>query len=164
MGDPQRLYLLASQVLETVATGLADAGLVVPARRYVADGNAVAWDCEQLVVSVDSTQGYEGNVAAEQLGPAFAMALRAATLGVWIVRPAPALDDEGTPPPADEIDANAQVVLQDPMVTLECLWRAHAAGELGSCKGLAFQRWQAIGPSGGLTGGVLRLNVDLSAL
>lgn len=164
MASHDRLYGIARVVLDTVAAGLATAGHDVPARQYVADGNMVAWDCEQLVVAVDTTQNHQGNVAVEATDLAFAMAARSATLGVWIARCCPTVDDDGSPPPADEVDASAQVVLADPMIMLDCLWRAHAAGDLGSCKGLAFQRWQAIGPMGGLTGGVLRLNIDLTAV
>lgn len=166
MSDPAlaytgKLYTVARQVLTVVSGGLSAAGRPAPSRQYVADGNLVAWDCEQLVVAVDSTQGHQGNVAVEDLGPAFAMAPRAATLGVWLLRSAPMLDDEGTPPAAAEIDANAEIVLADPMVMLWYLWHAHERDELAPCKGLSFQRWQALGPMGGLTGGVLRLNVDL---
>lgn len=164
MASPDRLYGVARQVLDTVAAGLTAAGKSVPTRQYVADGNLVAWDCEQLVVSVESTQGSAGNPAVEYQGPAFALAMRTATLGVWICRCCPAVDDDGDPPAADAIDASAQVVLADPMVMLDCLWRAHNSGALATCSGLAFQRWQAIGPMGGLTGGVLRLNIDLTAV
>ena len=58
--------------------------------------------------------------------------------------------------------SGAAVVLADPMVIVECLWKAYEAGDLASCKGLVFRRWQAVGPSGGLTGGVMRLSVNLT--
>lgn len=166
MAQPDRLYGIARVVLDTVAAGLNAAGgsHVAPSRQYVADGNMVAWDCEQLVVAVDSTQNHAGNAAVESVDLAFAMAARSATLGVWLVRCCPTVEDDGEPPAAAEIEASAQTVLADPMIMLDCLWRAHTAGNLGTCKGLAFQRWQSLGPMGGLTGGVLRLNIDLTSV
>lgn len=163
MGNPNRLYGLARQVLDTVAAGLEAANQPAPARQYVADGNLVAWDCEQLVVAVEQTLGHQGNVSAESLDPglAFAMAPRAAVMGIWLVRCCPTVNDEGKPPAAERVDESAQLVLRDPQIMLETLWRAHAAGDLGDCQGLVFQRWQAVGPEGGLTGGVLRLSINL---
>lgn len=128
----------------------------------MSDGNLVAWDCEQLVVAIAATYSHEGNVAAEYQGDAIAMAARAAEVEVWLVRCCPTQEDDGTPPAADEIDASAAVVLADPMIITDTLWRKYAAGELSTCKGLAFRRWQAVGPSGGLTGGVMRLVVNLT--
>lgn len=157
-----RLYGIARQILDTASAGLTAAGLTAPERQYVADGNMVAWDCEQLVVAIVATYSHEGNVAQETQMPAFAMAPRAAEVEVWLARCAPTMDEDGTPAAAEAIDASAGVVLADPMVILDCLWRAHAAGNLASCKGLVFRRWQAVGPSGGLTGGVLRLAVNLT--
>ena len=164
-GNTDRVYAIARRVLDTVADGLANAGTphTPPARQYVADGNLVAWDCAQLVVAVDSTQNTDGNPAAEYQGPA-AMAARVATLAIWLLRECPTVDDEGQPPTAAAIDASAQVVLADPTIMLDALWTEYRAGTLIGCHGLAFQRWQAVGPMGGLTGGVLRLNVDLTAV
>ena len=164
MPSPDRLYGVARQILDAVAAGLEQAGgdHKPPSRQYVSDGNLVAWDCEQLVVAVASTFSHDGNVATEYQGTAVAMAPRAAEVEVWLVRCCPTPDDDGEPPAADAIDASAAVVLADPMIILDTLWRKHAAGELASCKGLAFRRWQAVGPSGGLTGGVLRLVVNLT--
>lgn len=161
MPSKDRLYGVARQVLDTVSAGLTAAGAEAPARQYVADGNLVAWDCEQLVVAVASTYSHQGDVASEFAG-VMAMVPRAADLEVWLVRCCPTPDDDGEPPSADDIDASAAVVLADPMVIVECLWKAYEAGDLASCKGLVFRRWQAVGPSGGLTGGVMRLSVNLT--
>ncbi len=164
MASPDRLYGIARQILDTVAAGLDGAGPshAAPSRQYVSDGNLVAWDCEQLVVAIAATYSHEGNVATEYQGPAVAMAARAAEVEVWLVRCCPTPDDDGEPPTAAAIDASAAVVLADPMIILDTLWRKHAAGELATCKGLVFRRWQAVGPSGGLTGGVMRLVVNLT--
>lgn len=163
MGNPARIYGIARATLDCVAAGLTTAGgdHMPPTRQYVADGNLVAWDCEQLCVSVEDTHSIVGNPAAESQDPDLAMAMRAATIGIWLVRCCPMMDDDGEPPTADAIDASAQVVLADPQIMVDALWNAQQAGQLATCRGLAFQRWTAVGPQGGLTGGVLRIAVAL---
>lgn len=161
---PERLYAIARQVLDLAGAALATTEAGAPARQYVSDGPLVAWDCEQIVVTVENTYSHRGDVSVEDTSPLDCLVMRAAVLGVWVVRCAPTLDDDGTPPDANEIDTNAAIVLADPMVLLDAIVDAYRAGLLLGCHGLAFQQWQGVGPEGGLTGGVLRLRVDLTAV
>lgn len=164
MPRPERLYGVARQVLDLVAAALDATPAGAPDRRYVSDGPLVAWDCEQLVVAVEGTVSHDGDLMVETPGPVNCLVMRAATLGVWIVRCAPTVEDDGTPPPADDIDANAAVMLADPTVMLDAIVTAYQAGELAGAFGLALLGWDGVGPEGGLVGGVLRVRVDLTAV
>jgi hypothetical protein len=158
-GD-DRLYGIARAMLDCVAGALT----APPERRYVSDGPLVAWDCEQLVAAVERTISTSGNAAVEVQDPSLAFVMRSATVGLWLVRCCPTMDDDGTAPTAEAVDASAQVVLRDPTVMVRALWSAQQAGTIGGCRSMAFLGWQAVGPSGGLTGGVLRMAVDLTSV
>ena len=162
---PERLYGIARQLLDVAVAGLDDhtqGG--APARQYVSDGPLIAWDCEQVVVTVESTLGHEGDVTTEVASPVNCLMMRAAQLGIWVVRCAPTVTEDGLPPLAQDVDDNAAVVLTDVMVLADVVADAYRRGELLGCHGLAFQQWQGIGPEGGLVGGVLRVRVDLTAV
>lgn len=162
---PERLYGIARAVLDVTVDALAASEAGAPARAYVSDGPAIAWDCEQVVVTVEGTFGHKGNVAVEDVSPMDCLLMRGVTLGVWVVRCAPTIGEtEEDPPPADDIDANAAAVLADPMVILDGIADAYRAGLLVETHGMAFQNWTGIGPEGGLVGGVLRVRFDLTAV
>lgn len=160
MGSDNRLYGIARAMLDCVAAAVPDP----PARLYVSDGPLVAWDCEQLVAAVERTASTAGNAAVEVQDPTLGFVMRSATIGLWLVRCCPTMDDDGTAPPADQIDASAQTVLADPTVMVRALWAAQQAGTIGGCRSMAFLGWQGVGPQGGLTGGVLRMAVDLTSV
>ena len=160
MPRPERLYDVAHQALTLVADALPNC----PARRYVSDGPMLAWDCEQVAVTVESVYGHQGNVASAQVDPVQCLRMSGAVLGVWVVRCAPTMDDDGTPPAAVTIDTNAAVVLGDPIVMLDALTAGLRSGAWLGAYGLAFEEWTGIGPEGGLTGGVLRVRVDLTVV
>jgi hypothetical protein len=169
---PERIYNVAREALEIAvaalntaaaeaAPGTPEAAAVAPARQYVSDGPLVAWDCEQVVVTVENTFGHQGDPTAER-SLVDCLTMRAVTLGIWIVRCAPTMDDDGEPPPAETIDSNALVTLADPGIVTDAIVSAYKAGAFGY--GLAVEQWQGVGPEGGLVGGVLRLRVDLTAV
>lgn len=157
---PDRLYGIARQVLDIAHGAITDP----PERHYVSDGPLVAWDCEQVVVTAETMTGHAGDVSVEDQSPIGCLVMRAALLGVWVVRCAPTMDDDGDPPSAAAIDTNAAVMLQDPLMVANALVAAYRAGTLSHCHGISLQGWQGIGPEGGLTGGVLRLRIDLTAV
>jgi len=161
---PDRLYTVASQALEIAVAALEASAGGAPARRYVSDGPMLAWDCEQVAVTAESTFGHQGNISAPVVDPVQCLAMRGAVLGVWVVRCAPTMDDDGEPPAAAAINANAAVVLADPTVVFDALAAALRDGTWLGAHGLAFEEWTGIGPEGGLTGGVLRVRVDLTVV
>jgi hypothetical protein len=67
--------------------------------------------------------------------------------------------DLSFPDPAD-VQAHAEVVLTDATLLWNALQAAHQGGTLGY--GLTFEGWQGIGPSGGVSGGLLRARVSLT--
>lgn len=155
------LYDLAEATLTALVAGWPDDAQPLPDRQYVSDGTVV-WDCESLVVIVNSTFGTDSDVAVEQIiqmGMGFA--LRAAQIGVLLLRCVPVVNDEGEPPTAEEIDGSANVILRDSIALMNVLVAAQTAGELATCQGLAFERWASQGPTGGFGGGLLQFRALL---
>lgn len=156
------LYDLANATLDAVEAGWPGDAEPLPERRYVSDG-AMVWDgCEFYTALVDATFGTEGDVGIEtfaQIGLGFA--LRVALIGVGIFRCVPVVDDDGVPPTPEAIDASANLILRDAMALHNVLATAQQAGQLATCNGLAFERWNAQPPAGGIGGGVLTFRAML---
>ena len=162
MGTPtDRAYQVASDVLAEVVEALESVGNGAPDRRYVNDGQLVAWDCEQVTVAVESIHGHTGNLF-EASGAQDCLVMRAAVVSVWIVRCSPVLDDSGTPPPVSEIEASARVALSDPLVVVNAITDAYRAGRITGSRGLAFLDGTTAGPDGGFVGTVSRFRIDLT--
>lgn len=159
-----RLFVVADQVLAALESfyPAAPDSLALPERRYVSDGTP-AYDCEQVAVQVARTMGILGNVAAEQamqvLGP---MVQRAAEVVVHVIRCAPVVDDDGSAPSTDEVEASARGVLADAVMVPDALLAAYKAGLLGACSGVALGGWAGYGPEGGLVGGLVTVRLDLA--
>lgn len=152
------LYDLATAALDAVYAGWPaepDAE-PLPDRHYVSDG-AMVWDgCEFVTALVDATFGTEGDVSIEsfsQLG--LGLGMRVALIGVGIFRCVPTVDDDLKPPEPQAIDDSANLILRDAMALHNVLLAAQQAGEIATCNGLAFERWQSQPPQGGIGGGVL---------
>lgn len=156
---PDRLYQVARVVLDTVVATLENP----PPRRYVSVGNP-AFDCEQVVVSVDRTLGHAGDIAQEVTAPLGCLVMRAVDIGVWVIRCAPTMNDDGQAPSAASLEASAAALLRDPVVILNGLVAAHQAGTLAPSRGLGFLNWQALAPEGGFAGGVQRIRLDLTGV
>jgi hypothetical protein len=161
---PDRLFDLAAAVFDAVVDHFAAAGEPLPDRRYIADGPP-SWDCQQLTVHVERTYGTEGNVAAEVLAPVACLVLRGAVVAVEIVRCCPVVDSSGDEviiPPAAEIEETAHQKLRDAVLMTNAIVAAYRAEALPGCHGIAIENWVNSGPQGGLTGGVLRVRIDLA--
>lgn len=154
-----RAYAVARNVLDVVAAAL---GSDAPERRYVTTGQP-AFDCEQLVVSIDRILGHQGNPGVETNDVVRCLTMRAVELSVWTCRCVPVVADDGTPPPAEEIDAAGLEVAQDPIRNLDAILAAYNAGTLGHLWGLVFLDWRALTAQGGIAGGAQRLRIDLTA-
>lgn len=109
-GDVDLLYGLAHTILNTIVGVYEQAGVSLPARRYVHFGG-VANDCEQLTVQVD--QHYFGNPGGDPNALQRCGSVRTAVLSVQLFRPEPTQNQRGNAPSADALDAAAKVHMRD---------------------------------------------------
>lgn len=130
MSAPARgldLLSVGEGLLEDVRQFMLDNGDPVPVRCYLAPGapGLVAWDCEQLVVSLASvTWGIseDGGQLTPQIGGAAGVhQIRYAQWSVQLVRCTPTMDDSGNPPAAEVIQAAGEQALDDAGVLSQCL-------------------------------------------
>lgn len=156
-----RIYSIARAHLDAVVAYYAGVAASLPERQYVSDGNAVAWDCEQLVVYVERT--YQGYSDAETGQAIDQLEVRSAALWLEVVRCSPAVDGNDIPT-AVEIETNAQLVLADAVMLAAAVRAAYKAGDLGDCHGLTIGEWQALGPAGGYVGGRQGVRHQLTAV
>lgn len=160
--DP-RLSTLADSILTAVNTVFAAAGVTLPARQYVHTG-AVAWDCEQVTVSLGrlftglpqgETPGAETTICGEP---------RALDFSIWIIRCVPkvgAPDARSWPSPTD-LTAAAHVTMNDTITLFYGLRNAYSANTfLVPCEAASFGPIQMVGPDGGFGGIVMSLGVQL---
>lgn len=153
-----RVWQTASTALDVVTAALVSP----PTRQYVAIGTP-ALDCEQVVVSIDRVHGHQGPVSTEDTAALRCLVMRAVELSIWVLRCAPVLADDGTPPSVDALNASSQEIAADPATILQALLDAYKDGTLGSSWGVAFLDARALTPQGGLAGWQQRVRYDLSA-
>lgn len=165
MSDDTKLADTAQTLLEVVAAGLATAGLSVPTRQYVTAGS-VAYDCEQLVVSLERL--YPGiPFADDPANPVLrCVLLRAASLTVHLVRCIPVLHDGprgGTiVPTSDELGASGAGLLTDALVVPKVIVAAWHANEfLGTCDQMGVREVLPAEPDGGFSGTITRVDVQV---
>jgi hypothetical protein len=106
-------------LLDAVVDHFQAAGRELPDRQCVVAGEprAFAWDCEQLTVSLQGI-GWGPAVSATANtprtgSPASVMSTRHVVLAVTLVRCTPQMEDDGTPPPAAELDAAGRLFMRD---------------------------------------------------
>ncbi len=110
-GDYDDLYNLAQAVLDNIVGVYEQAGVSLPARRYVHFG-AVAADCEQLTVQLD--QHYFGTVGGDPNAAQSCESPRAAVFSVLLFRPEPVpAMRANTPPSPDALNEAAHVHMRD---------------------------------------------------
>ncbi len=120
-GDYDDLYNLAQTVLDTIVGVYEQAGIPLPARRYVHFGS-VAADCEQLTVQLD--QHYFGTVGGDANAVQTCESPRAAVLTVLMFRPEPVPQMRAnTPPSPNDLNDAARVHMRDAYLLMS------AAGE-----------------------------------
>lgn len=115
----------AQELLEHVISHYAAAapGTVqpLPARRAVLAGDprTVAWDCEQLTISLEgigvgpSPDSELGTPGMRRGSPTSAVALRHAVFAVSLVRCTPQMSEDGTPPTAEELNEAGLIFMRD---------------------------------------------------
>jgi len=118
----KRIYVaeLAQKVLDGVVAHFDAADVALPDRRYIAPGNPqlIAWDCEQLVVSLTGIGwGSAPDAAVGSVKPGAQMSVqgvRHAVFSIQLVRCTPKSNDTRTPwPPAAEIQAAGVDFMRD---------------------------------------------------
>ncbi len=151
------LATLATQALEAVEDYYLANALPLPDRRLVSHGQS-PWDCELLNVWVARDYPTDGGPEFESLmsiRPHPGHYFRAAVLGVQLVRCYPTLADDGSPPDADTEAQAAAELLADADQLWRALLEARDMGRFSQPNGVAYEGWTALGPDGGLAGGVL---------
>jgi hypothetical protein len=116
------------EVLDRVITCYGSFDMPLPARRYWTFGTP-AVDCEQLVVSM--IQMYVGSPGDEATDPRRCNDPRSATLNISVSRAVPVSQQNGNPPPADDIQDAAVVSAYDAWVLMESIQQLDAWGDLG---------------------------------
>ena len=153
MADPDRWWALAGVILATVAAGYDGAGVDLPRRRYRSPGRPVH-DCAQVTVHLVRQYTHDGRVTQETTAPvgdrsSHLVALQAASFEVQVVRDVPG---GAQPPPVDQLEAAARLIMGDPQRIKDALSAAYVSGELGTWNGLALGAATVMRPSGLLCG------------
>lgn len=162
MAPIETAYTLAQRVLQIIVDGWPtdpDDAAPLPERQYVSFGQ-IAWDCEQLTVSVLRTYATEGDPAFETRFsgmPIFSH--HAVALEVSIIRCQPTIPDGSDHPPVVDLQTAAYDALVDEGTLRDVLVSAQNAGDLGSPQGLSLGAWESQGPQGGVGGGALGVSL-----
>lgn len=146
----------AQRLLAAIAAHYADHDWDLPSRRYLAAGQqqVLAADGEHVCVTMGalhrgSTGGRSQGVGTSGKG-AGAAPLPRVELILRIMRCVATIDDDGVPPTAAQITADALRVLEDPAQLVDALY-AWAASEPPHLT-VDFGPIEPIGPEGGLVG------------
>lgn len=108
--DYNSIYELAKLVLDSIVGVYEQAGVDLPARRYVNYG-AVSADCEQLTVSV--SQHYTGTVGGDPNEISLCNSPRVLVMTVQLFRKAPVIQRQGSFPSTDSLDSAARIHFRD---------------------------------------------------
>jgi hypothetical protein len=109
---------MAMKFLEVVEEHFASAEVELPARRYLAPGapDTVAWDCEQLVVSLTGLgwgQAPDLAPVTRKIGTQANLAMRHIVLSIQLIRCTPKPDRNGRPPEVEKIHAAGEQFMRD---------------------------------------------------
>lgn len=106
------LYDAAQRLLQNLVEQLEIQGVIVPDLVYIAPGNEVAWDCEQLTLNLNRVLGnYEG--ADTPFPTQHALLMNSAEFIATIIRCIPVRDEGGGMPSAQEMSDAAGVLIRD---------------------------------------------------
>jgi hypothetical protein len=154
------LYAVAQEILSTAVDILGDADLEVPERQFVTFGE-VADDCDLIAVSWQAL--YVGEPGAPNLQPeGLGFVTRSSSFEVRRIKCISSSDERGTPPSAAEMNEDAEAILTD----LWTLYQGFVARKgdktfLEGCQGFAIGNALPVGPTGGIGGFVLPLEVQV---
>lgn len=144
MADPTALAALAQQLRDLVTTTLLDAGRPV-GRSYISHG-APAWDaCGEDQVTVHlAPLSFRSTGSGRQQQTRLDVGLV-----LQVVRCVPVPADDGTPPPAVDLDTSAVGLLDD---AARVVYGVLAAEWIPACTGLTLGQMNPLGPLGGVAG------------
>lgn len=151
----------ARRLLDAVVDHFADHDWDLPARRYIAAGQqaGIAADTEHLAVALATVQrgaseNSRGGGGSPAHGAGAAPLVRAEYL-LRLMRCVAVVDDDGTPPTAQQIHADGLRLLEDPGHMLAALY-AWAEAEPHNAT-VNFGPIEPVGPEGGLAGHLVRV-------
>ena len=143
-----RLAGMADDLMDLVVAAAGDLAIELPDRRVIADG-AVAWDCPLVAVALPQlTRGTVGADVSHRNRPSDTYV---AEYRLWILRPVPVPNDDGTPPSAAKV-SDAGRTLMDDAYLLTVGLRPRMAELARRCTSLSAGQATAQGPEGGLAG------------
>ena len=154
------LYTIAQEILAVATDILDDAGLEVPERTFVTFGE-VPDDCDLMAVAWQGL--YTGEAGAPNNQPeGQGFVNRAATFEIRRIRCISSSDERGTPPSPTEINEDAELLLTD----LWAIYQGFVARKgdrsfLTSCEGFTLGNAVPVGPSGGVGGWILPVDVQV---
>lgn len=151
------LFTLAQGLLTSIENIFSAAGVSLPSRKYVSNGD-VAFDCEQL--AVQASQVYLGQSGGQVITPITkgAAVVRTVEFSIYLLRCAPVAPDNQTAPSAADIQANAQKILIDGWVLFQGVLAEGIAGTLlGECENFSVNAMTPQGPAGGQAGWLLKI-------
>lgn len=157
--DAEKLLSLFVQQLKTL-------GITVPDRVYVTPGSMLAWDGEQLTVTLMGIdQGKPGVAQTQTMHPSTRILY--ASFAVNLMRAVSTLNDmaplDGAVPDAATLDAEGQTLVGDAAALILAADAIHASGKFVQVGvDFAVGPLQPVGPEGGLSGSRLLVSVSLS--
>lgn len=154
------IYAVALEILATAVDILETEGRVVPPRRFVTFGE-IGLDCNLLAVGWQNAYaGIAGQPDQQPEGLGFVQ--RAATFDLRRLRCVSSLDERGTPPSPDALNAEAEELLTDLWTIYQgFVERKSDRTFLTSCDGFSLGNAIAVGPQGGVGGWSLPMDVQI---
>lgn len=157
---PFDLFGLGKRLLGLVVAELTDAGIKLPSTQYFAPGQSVAYDGEQVTVSVLNIRPGQVTTQSPYEPPGFMQ--QASGLAIAIVRNTPVGSDDGTPPPVEAMEAAAQVNAKDVAALFDALVAIRDAGTwVDQATPWAITEVRTEGPQGGVVAAVGMIAVQL---
>jgi hypothetical protein len=155
----------AEAILAAYVATLPTFGIALPDRQYVGPGTLVAWDADQLVVTMPTLNvGKPGAPSGGQSHPDAVTFY--AEFGVLLVRKVAGLTGGGLAgemiPYAQDLDADGQQAMSDASALVRAtvaIWSAQSLGPIGG--GFVVGACTAFGPEGGLAGYRQLLEVEV---
>lgn len=157
LSNPGAVFDIADDLLAAVAAGFAAVPIALPSRQYVHSGQ-VAFDCEQLVVSVD---GLDHSLAGGDPQVSKCAPPRSINLHVWLIRCVPTHGtDDREPPSESQLTVSAETLLTDLWVLAYVIWNNRASWA-ERCASILLGPTVVVGPEGRFGGSHASLTVDL---
>jgi hypothetical protein len=141
------------QILLSCATAALDPA---PARAFVAPGQMVAFDdcCDgQVWTRLVALEPQQASKLGATVGQGPCGQLWAVTVGVGVLRCAAGMTDQGTPPTAAAMTADAVQMAADLNALADAIYCCLAEQLPAVSRQFRLSRWDPIGPDGGCVGG-----------